>query len=341
MPASVKAATQIQIGKEVTRGTSVAATRRLTGNATVRRMMEHETYEDQLFGVLARSARLPTITRNAFEFEYRAPLAFQEILLPLLAGLKGGVTGAGVGADKTWTFTKPNTADPAPDTYTIEWVERDFTNDYEIESAFCFCTEFAISARDGGVPQLSATFVGRKAVESTKTAAIALPTLTFMANGRWQLYMDTTFAALGTTAIAGQIYGFDWKFSGFLFPQYYLDNRADLDFSTYHFKPGMVDLTIDAVINADAAGIIRAQQANRDTPALVFPELRLNGPALGGSAYTIKLQMAAVHAPDSMAERGADRDGNLVTRMHLLSQYDPTSGNDVQVIVVNDITAFP
>ena len=158
---------------------------------------------------------------------------------------------------------------------------------------------------------------------------------------KWALYCDPTWANLGMTQILAQVYGFSWKLTNFIFPQYYLDGRANLDFSQYQFRKRTVDLMLDVVSDAAAANFVQTEEANKSAGTLRFVQAKMLGAALGGSNYKIQLDGAYYHAEDSMQERGNDRDGNLVTRVHLQSAYDPTSSNDIQAIVVNALAAFP
>ena len=90
---ALKPATQIAIGKETTRGTSVARTRRiLTQEATYRIIEEEEQFEDHMHGTIARASEEPVTTRHHTELELPMPLDFEQILLALLSGVQGGVT---------------------------------------------------------------------------------------------------------------------------------------------------------------------------------------------------------------------------------------------------------
>jgi hypothetical protein len=42
-----------------------------------------------------------------------------------------------------------------------------------------------------------------------------------------------------------------------------------------------------------------------------------------------------------MQDLGADRDGNSVVSLHLVSQYDPTGSVDVNYLVQNALSSFP
>jgi hypothetical protein len=343
MPPAVKKATKIQLGMEnpAARGTLVAATRRLIGEGRLQRVEDLEEWTERDFGVLARTARAPVVTRNGAIFEYRSDMSFEELLLIGLCGIKGAQTPSGAMADKTWAFLHSNVADPAPDTATIEMVESDLTNNAEVEFGYGFVTEFEITGGVEKVPQMRISMVGRKLADSTMTAAIAIPTEVFSPNLKWGAYLDPSWATLGATQVLEQVYGFTWKCTTGLFPQYYMDARGNLDFSAYHFREASVDVQLDVVSNADPAKLVQTEEANKTSGAIRFLQLKILGDVLGASFYKTQLDVAGYHASDSMREIGNDRDGNLVRRMHLVSAYDPTSANDYGLTVVNALATFP
>jgi hypothetical protein len=350
MTTGLKSATQIAVGVEITPGSSVARTRRLiTKNATYRIIEEQEMFEDHMHGTLARAVLAPVKTRHHTELEIPFEIDFEQILLPLLGGVKGDVTPTtpGSGEARLWTFTPSTTGVVDPKTYSLEWVESNFAaspDNLPLLSAYGFVTAFEIQAGPDGIARMTVSLAGRRSASTTKSA-IAIPTLTFAANARWRVDMDDTFAGLGSTQVSAQVYGFTYRFSGFLRPAYYLDGRSDLDFSIHEFAPRTADLTMDLVVNPASGGFITDEVTDKANNALRFVRLGLTGAAFqapdGGLNRFIRIHGAYRHAPDSMQDRGSDRDGNLITRVHLLSAYDVTSGNDVQFIVQNNLATFP
>lgn len=350
MSSAIKSLGLVQVGKESTAGTAVAATRKLSINgATWRRIEELEEFEDQQHGTLARTAVAPKITRNGMEIDIQQDLTYEQILLPLLSGFKGGVTpAAGSGtptADQLWTFTLSPTADPAVDPYTIEFAELDAgsPDSDSMEAPYGVTTEIEISAtNDAGISQIRHHMVGRKVQDTAFTAAQSLPTVQWVNNALWGFYVDDSWANLGNTQITGEVRGFTWALSGHIRPEYYLDGRSDLDFSKSGIGRRMVDLTVDIVVNPSAAGLIATEAADKTASTLRFISLLNTGPAIsGGNPYSITLNGAYYHAADSMQERGSDADGNPIVRMHLRSAYDPTATKDLEVLVNNILTAFP
>ena len=89
----VRALTGIQIGDENPDGTAVAATRIVVATiADYNRIEAFEHFEGQMTGVLTGPTTAPVLTRNHTEFNVTWPLDFEQILWPLLSGMKGAVT---------------------------------------------------------------------------------------------------------------------------------------------------------------------------------------------------------------------------------------------------------
>ena len=348
MADAIKSLTRIQIGKESTRGTGVAATRKiLTKDATYRNLETLEEFAEQMTGELGRSSVPPIVTRTGTEFEFSNDLDFEQILWFLLSGVKGAVTPTtpGSGEARLWTFTPSMTADPAIEAYTLEYEEGDGTNVLEQEAPYCITIAFEISGPEEGVPQITASLVARKTVLSTATASLTLPAVNFASTARWAVYIDGTWANLGTTQITGQVHSFTFRFSDFIYVKYALDNRSDLDFSHYAWKPRVAEITMEVSVDPNS-GLVPDEDGNKTAGTMRFVRLQLNGAAFAspdnGLNHFIRLDGAYFHAPDSMSDRGAaDGDGNNTTTLHLLSTIDATQSQDVEMAVQNKLTAFP
>lgn len=343
MANAIREGSRFQIGKEVTPGTLVAATRRLLGSSVnYAREQEQEPFEDHVSGTLARVVRAPIITRNGTLVEYTAPLSFEEILILGLLGMDGGVTPTGAAAEKTWTFAQAVTAAPGQDSYTLEWVEDDLAgNTYEVEAGLGFVESAEITGGIEGVPEMTLNIRARKSVESVATGSLAVPAEETAPNLLWSHFMDDTWAGLGGTQILGQILEFTWTYTTGLTARYYQDGRATLDFSAVQAGKRMADLVITAAIGAQAGSFVRAEQAKKDARALRFHRLRIQGDTIDTLPHEIFLDGAYYHAADSMNERGEDEDGVMTTTVHLQSALDPTSSRDVGMTVVNSLATFP
>ena len=350
MSTAIKGLRRVQIGVETTRGTPVAATRRMfLTEGELRIIQEAEEYNDEIQGTLARAASKPTIWREHTEADLTMPLDFDQILLALEAGMKGGITPTqpgGAGPAELWTYTPSVTADPAPKAFTLEWATHDGTNEESDESSYGIVTGFEITAGDDGLSQLVINVEARKAKASASTAALAVPTtLERVPVGLWTLFNDTTWGGLGGTQITEQISNIKITWGDFIRPERYHDGRADLDFSKYEYSAGrLLDVTFD-VISDPNSGFLPDERVKKSAGDLVFVRLEALGSAFAApdGAFTrqIRFDGCFVHASDSLQARGADRDGLEMTSCHLISTYDPTQAQDVEVTVQTLLSAFP
>jgi hypothetical protein len=306
-----------------------------------------ELFEGQLSGVLSRSVTVPTITREGSQLEISTDLDFEQILLPLLSGVKGGVTPTTpAGEARLWTFAPSQTA-PSMDSYTLEFVVDDGSTKQNVEAPYGITTGFEITGGVDAVPQISWSMDARKSSDSTYTSGLSLPTVSYASNLKWTVFCNDTWADMEGSAskVPGQVYGFTWALTPLVMPQFYLDGRDDLDFSTVEPQTRQVDLTMQVVYNTGASDFVEEQMGKKDNSQKQFLSLELIGANFTGaaSAYnrSIKLRGSFVHASDSMEEIGGDRDGNSVTTMHLLSQYDPTEAGDIEILIQNSLTSFP
>jgi hypothetical protein len=349
MAAGIQPLTLVQVGKESTAGTAVAATRRvLTKSATYRQQQTQEMFEGQLSGVLSRAVTKPKITREASQLEISTDLDFEQVLMPLLSGVKGGVTPSspGSGEARLWTFSPSQTA-PSVDSYTLEFVVDDGSTKQAVEASFGVTSSFEITGGVEALPQITYSMDARKSSDATYTSGISLPGMAneFASNLRWSAHMDDTWSAIGGTNIGGQVYGFTWGQSAYVMPQYYLDGRDTLDFSGVEPQTRTTDVAIECTYDTGASNFAETEMAKKDSGTIRFLELRIAGAVFGTPDAAlnrfIKLRGCFVHADDSMEELGADRDGNSVLSMHLVSQYDPTGGIDVDYLVQNNVASFP
>ena len=198
--------TSVLYGKETTRGTAVAAAKRWPGQAPKIMSDTKKTFVNEMLDVRADARR-----SVAFQKLYRnnltaAQATFQQLLFPFGCGIKGGITATETTpsqADYLWPFTPSMTSANNPDSGTIE-----LGDDAQFwESEYCMFDKINLSGsidQEGGEASvaLDAGFFGRQLTATTKTGSIALPSGEFMNAKRARLYIDTSWAGVGTTELA-------------------------------------------------------------------------------------------------------------------------------------------
>ena len=113
---------RIQVGKETTRGTLVAATKKLVGGLTMTPMSakHRPSDENQSLAEFRRSVAVAQSARLRFEGD----ATYQHLVDFFSMGVKGAITpvvpGGGTNS-RDWTFTPTLTALNAPDSFTFEY----------------------------------------------------------------------------------------------------------------------------------------------------------------------------------------------------------------------------
>lgn len=344
--------TAIQIGKETTRGDAVPATRYVPHNqgASFERQIAYEEFTGLRTGTLARARQRPLVTRRGSQLVVPQPFSFENILWPLLSGVRGGVTPvtpSGGTKTRTWTFTPSMTADPTIDTYTVEWSEAAPPGYLTYEFPYAFCSEFTINMPGEGAIELSSTFMGRRSTKVTRTGGLAVPDEEYAPAGSVEFYDDPTWGALGTTQVSGQVYELSATWSDFLVPKFYKDGRGDLDFSRVEYKAGrMLAVTGQMVLDTAATSWLQVSQDRKDDGGRGVKRagrIRINGPEIEtGHNHHMDIDFVYVHGADSVSSFSDEVDGQRMVAFNLMSiDNAATTPNDVQFTVQNGLAAFP
>lgn len=202
-------ANKIQMGREVTPGTSVAAAHIWRG--------DFASLEDaRTRNIVTEQVGLLVNTERSYDSQYlgrlnmpSTPLTFEQVLHILDAGVRTA-TIAGAGPyTHTYAMSITNTANTIK-TYTIEAYNTLVPVDYR-ELNYAFVEEFTFSYSGNEAWMMSANWVGRQLVTGTPTALTTLVTVEEAIGARTKLYIDPTASpgTPGNTQKAGVIMGAD------------------------------------------------------------------------------------------------------------------------------------
>ncbi len=191
-----------QYGKELTRGTAVAAAKRWWGTVTLPKDRE-PVHPKFTLGVRAESGHTEIRQILADGVMLNLDSAYYQAL-PMCWGilLKGGVTAAEQTtgkADYLWDFTPDLTAAANPDTITLQTGDNDQA--YQVEYLMGKKISFDFTTGDNSDWKLVEECFGKQISTTTFTASINTPTVLepIVANTT-QIWIDANWAALGTTA---------------------------------------------------------------------------------------------------------------------------------------------
>ena len=118
-----RALRKIQIGKETTHGTAVAATYALYGKMTMEEPRKLHMPTDEEVGALAAATRSEVVSVGPVNIKWdQEGVSYEQVLHALHMGVKGGITASQLDTETaySWTFSPSLTASPAPNSFTIE-----------------------------------------------------------------------------------------------------------------------------------------------------------------------------------------------------------------------------
>ena len=351
MATAINVLTKVQIGKETTPGTAVAATRRIViDDATFTRVQELDEFDGQNHGLLARAVTTPLVVMEGSQFRIQSKFDFTQFLWMLLSSVKGGVTPTtpGAGEARLWTFAPPVTSGPAPTTYTLEFAQVDAAaspNTDGLRCPYVICKSWELNIPEKGIATMSGQFFGRKVTDTAPTS-LSLPSgLVYAPALRASVFIDESWAGLGGTQISGQVFNTKIAFESGLREEYYSDGRSALDFSNEEVVQRSLDVSFDVVVNPASGKLVPTEKAKKTAGSTRFARIQLDGAAFAAPdaslSHYLKLDLAGTHATDSLSERGGERNGLSTIRVHLKSIYDATGAADLSIALQNKATAFP
>lgn len=307
-----------QWGKEVTRGTAVAAGSKIAVPFIDFEPTDRFDRPRIAKGLLHRYPASETVVARGTRFVVpEAPVIFDQLQHWL--GMSVVTVPAATGVDPyTWTFTRSLTADPAPTTRTMERRLTDGSSPKDNEWAYCLLSRLGFHYRRDETLKFSADGFARRIQASTLTAALNLPTIEIPVTPLVKVWVDSAWANLGTTQVTGQVQKAELNFYTGLKPWSGFDGRSDLDFSSYVLDPNEVgmDLELELLV----AGQYDTEKTAAEAGTLRAIRLEVDGT----QSRTLELDGLYKHEPASLFKVG-EIDGQDIVSMRLVDSDDGTN----------------
>lgn len=326
--------TYANYGKETTRGTTVAPTRKLyaDGTGVLSPTLNKSFHESENRGLRAAIVRSTSQQQDvALKLASSDGIGYDDLVL-VAAWLKGGLTGVGGGADKTWTCVPSLVAANAPEAFSFD-VGDDVQN---WRVGYVMPTKITLSSEVGGLTQLEVEAFGQKETKVAKAtpgdnAAIKIP------GDLWTIKFAGTLAGLPGAAIVAN-YLRAWKLvitTGYSW-RHYMDGNL---FGSQH-----VETTIGADLELTVESTAQAVSQHYDkyvADTLDFIRLKATGPALGASNYSAQLDLPVLYDEPSIMD-AEDEGVNLWKIPAKLSGDSPTAATQsLGLVLVNSLAAIP
>ncbi len=322
-----------QWGREATKGTAVAATSKIAIEEMAFEPLDEVHRPRLVKGLAVRSPGNEFALFRGTRWTARGYAEYEQLQNWLEMSVVGSVTPTGTGP-YVWTYTRNPAADPALRAYTLERRVTDLTNHIDNEWAYALATGITLSAGIDEAVRLEAEGLARRIQASTLTAAQALPTIEEPPIALTKIYIDSTWAGLGTTQIVAQALDWSVKFSTGVSVFRTVDGRVDQDFTVDVINGGEVglDVEIGLLIKADSG-----QYAVEKTAAEAQTLRAVRIQADGGSGRQIQIDMLLKHVGASLFTV-EEQDGARIVRLRLQESTDGT--NLLRVKLTNNTSAL-
>lgn len=325
--------TKVQIGRETTAGTAVAADHVLRIPAAFlddQREIEHVPEDVGYLSRVNRTNEKKQLGYVTLPFQAN----FEDIAYLLDAGVKAVATPVTDtnGSGKIYTFAFPTTTANTIGTYTIESAD----GQQEYEMPYSFVDEFSFSGSGGNPIEANFNLFGRTVAKDTATGSVALATADVINFGKGKLYIDAVSGTMGTTQVSCSWLDFTLNVKTGWMPMFTGDGNlyfCDL----INVGP---EITLDFTLEHDTAGEARYDDFVAQTARQV--RMVFEGPALttAGTTYTYKTLKIDLVGKIEKAGPITSRDGNNVMPLTMRCAYDATAAKFAEITVVNEVAGL-
>lgn len=326
----------VQYGLETNRGTAVAATRKWTGQAFAIPSDSKIVYPEEQFGARAASRRSAVQQKLVTGSLVSEHMIFQQLRLLFECGLKGGVTWAEATpaqSDYKGIYTPSLVAANAPKACTIE--VGDDSQVYEVEHCMFDSIKLSGTIGQGAEPspvKCEASFFGRQYTAATLTAAQACHVGTGMNAALSRLYIDTTWAGVGGTEIAGLLRSWDLEILTGVHPVF--AGSATNLFTTY--AESMIGVILGFTI--ESGSVSAAKYLLQQSQTFQAAQLVINGPVIAaGTAHSLKVQLGGTF--EEVTQNESDDRGDNLSAFVLHGLYNDTGAKELVVEVTTNVDA--
>jgi hypothetical protein len=334
MMAGRRALRFIQLGRESTAGTSVAATTIWRGKGTLTDNRKQERVQQDV-GIIGGTDEVNQTMLGGTLAVTQTPATFEQFLHVLEASVKTATPSQdGAGTDYIYTYALPTTSGNTIKTYTLEG--GDDTG--EEEMAYCFVQNWTLQGAGRNAYQLTANWQGREVVPSTKTGSLTLPAVNYMNFGLTSVYIDAIGGTYGSTIKSNTVRGIKLDLKSGIEAKNTADGRLDFSFAQgteYDFK-GQIEFEHDSTALAEKINW-RAMTAKKIQIKIVGTT------AFGtpGTTYSVPTLLFNLPLRWSNFEKINEANGNDIVTGSFFSAYNTTVGGAGSIIDVVELSAVP
>lgn len=330
----IKTLRRVQLGREGTAGTAVAATTKWRGMAVMPSDDQVKQMIDENIGFSSKTTRQITPKKFASMVFPATPATFQQIQHVMEAGIKTvSPTADGAGTGYTNAYPLPSGDVNAFKTYTIEGGDNKVAEEME----YGFVVDFELSGKINEPWMLTSTWHGRQATVSSFTGALSAPTVSEMLFNKSKLYIDDVGGTLGSTQIVNSWIGAKLKVITGLKAQF--TGEGNLYFSFVDFIGARATLELDLLHNDTVAAERVKWRSNTARQIRMLIEGNSLGTPGTYSKETFRVDGAGLYT--AFGAPNDESEGANVNKAVFEMAYDATAALFNNYLLVNELSAVP
>lgn len=330
----VKTLRKVQLGRESTAGTAVAASTIWRGLALMPQDDRINERPEENVGLSSMTTRQYTPGLLASMAFPSTPATFGNIQHVLEAGIKT-VTPVqdGAGTGYVNAYAMPSGDSNTTKTYTIEGGDNKIMEEME----YSFVVDFELTGKKNEAWMLTSNWQGRQGTVASFTGALSIPVAREMLFNKTKFYVDAIGGTIGTTQLTNSVIEASLKVTTGLKAQFTAE--GNLYFSFMDFIGAKATMEWTMLHNATTAAQRVIAKAN--TPQLF--QFNVLGTALTTPATeTVERFTAGFAGVYSEFNAPNDEDeGSNIYKVSIECGYDTTAATFGTLTLVNQLSAVP
>ena len=324
-------ANKIQLGREATAGTAVAAAHIWVGQFAM--------LEDARTRVIrADQVGLMVETENSYDSWLQAQLSmpdteltYEQVLHILEAGCQ---TVSPTGSDPyAWSYAYPTSNTPNTlKTYTVEAFNAVADADMR-EMEYSFVEEFTFSMTAQESWMMSANWIGRQLSATTPTSLSTILDVNEALGARTKLYIDATGGTIGTTQKTGVLMGADMTVT----TGWQVVPVGDGNLYYAAIKPTKTEITFSLTLELEedtGVSLVNAERVIYEADSIRLFRLELDG---ADADHSMVIDWAGKY--DSIGDY-SDEDGNTTVQFTGHAVYSTTDTLFWEAVVTNQVASL-
>ena len=335
----IRAFSKVQLGKETTPGTNVAATTVWRGTGFIKDDIE-VTFPEETIGILSGTDRT-YVSKYGATLELSGDLTFEQFGHIGNAGIKNVTPTTDTSSAFIWTWNFPIQTTDAVATTDLTTISVEGGDNQQAEEfSYGYVPEFTIEGNAGEAATITAVVKGRQ-VANTTFAAATVPTVESVLVSKGYMYADPVTDTVGTTALSQTLLAFSLSVATGWKEIQAADGSLDFSF----IKQTMPEITREVTFEHNATSVAEKGYWRNQTPRQL--RLKFLGSALtttdAGATYDTKTFIVDLVGKWESFDVLDEQDGNNIVKGTFRARYNSNVATYfARFIVANEVgTTMP